>query len=339
MNLKSGKNFIQGIDEDKLFTLNDPVLAAEIKEYMRAKSELEEILDDPGLSVAMSETALMTAKYSKGSDQEKERFVKDAMMETRRRRRIRKDVKEIKLELGKNDISDLSAEWVMEWHSKMQKQGGLSIASEERKKFISGSLKPAEKAEPGQAADEVSEPVIPLHVTGKAQTGKIRIMRFVSLSAAAVVGILMMIGALVPSSDPRKIYDAFYEPFNMKSSVERGTFAEENLKSSAINLYKAGEYQEATLLFSKAVADDPSADNFFGLGLSNLETGNLPEAIRNLDAAGKEPGQFTKEATWFLGLAYLRDGKMDDARKCFEYLSSSSSFYRKESEKILRRLR
>ena len=342
MNVKAGNKFFEGFDGDLLFKAKDPALAAEIKDFMRAKSDMEEIMNDPFLGTARSEAAITIAEYGqKTKDHQKGTFVKDALAETPVRK-IKKDISEIRFEIGKSDISDLSAEWVKEWHTKMQMQGGLTPAVEERKKFISESLKQnswnvQEKMDVLETV-VTKEPALTLPVAEQRSKGKIRYMHYISLSAAAVIGALLMIRTLMPV-DPGNLYNAFYEPYPAKSAIERGGSNEEEIFTSAIFSYKSGDYTNAAALFSDAAAKNPSSRNLFHLGITCLETGNLDDAIKNLTSVVNGSDSFTKEAQWFLGLAYLRKGNTHEARNCFEYLSTSSTYYKDRSDKILRRLK
>ena len=340
MNVKA--KFIEGFDDDLLFKLKDPELAAEIKDFMRATSDMEEIMNDPFLGTARSEAAVAIAEYGqKTKDLQKGTFVKDALAGTPARK-IKKDISEIRFEIGKSDISDLSAEWVKGWHMKMQMQGGLTPAGEERKKFISESL----KLNAGNGHEEMSvretvvakESALTLPVAEQRRKGKIRYMHYVSLSAAAVIGALLMIRTLLPV-DPGNLYNAFYEPYPVKSAIERSGDNGEKIYTSAIFSYKTGDYIDAASLFSDAAAKNPTSRNLFHLGITCLETGNFDDAIRNLTSVVNGSDGFIKEAQWFLGLAYLKKGKTDEARNCFEYLSASSTYYKDRSDKILRRLK
>jgi TolA-binding protein len=342
MNVKTGNKFIEGFDGDLHFKAKDPSLAAEIKDFMRAKTDLEEIMNDPFLGTARSEAAVAIAEYDqKTKDHQKGTFIKDALAGVPVRK-TKKDISEIRFEIGKSDISDLSAEWVKGWHKKMQMQGGLTPAGEERKKFISESLK--QNSWNTQVEMDVTEtvaakePAMTLPVVEQSPKGKIRYMHYVSLSAAAVIGALLMIRTLIPV-DPGNLYNTFYDPYPVKSAIERGGSNEEEIYTSAIFSYKSGDYTNAVSLFSDAAAKNPSSRNLFHLGITCLETGNFDEAIRNLTSVVNGSDGFTKEAQWFLGLAYLRKGKTDEARNCFEYLSASSAYYKDRSDKILRRLK
>jgi lipopolysaccharide biosynthesis regulator YciM len=77
----------------------------------------------------------------------------------------------------------------------------------------------------------------------------------------------------------------------------------------------------------------------FFLGITELEIGNYSRAVELLEGVTDRQGEFYKEATWYLGLAYIKSGNKIKASECFKVLSRSPGFYSDRSEKILRRLK
>ena len=77
----------------------------------------------------------------------------------------------------------------------------------------------------------------------------------------------------------------------------------------------------------------------FYLGITQIALGDYNQAITVLAGVANQAGELTKEARWYLGLAYIKAGNRAKASECFELLAQSSGFYRERSEKILRRLK
>ncbi len=135
MSLQSGKSDQGSLDQDLLYKLEDPALDAKIKYFRKAELELQEILIDPGLKLARHESASMIISFrerKKTSSGEIETFVKSSLDHSRTQ--ASEDLKEIKAAIAENDINDISAEWVSEWHRKKQMEV-LNPANEERKKI------------------------------------------------------------------------------------------------------------------------------------------------------------------------------------------------------------
>ena len=74
-------------------------------------------------------------------------------------------------------------------------------------------------------------------------------------------------------------------------------------------------------------------------GVTELELGNYGRAIDLLGGVVNQKSTYAKEATWYLGLAYIKSGNKVKASECFELLTRSHGFYSNRSEKILRLLR
>jgi tetratricopeptide (TPR) repeat protein len=313
--------------DDIQFIDDDPVLSGKINRYMRARFDLEEVKNDPMVDKIRSETGRMISDYRQNC--ENENFIRNAFSEIATDLRVENEINEIKFVSGKSNINDLSAEWVEEWHRKKQMNNVPTKADQERKSFISANIIQEEIA---------STPVLPLHKNTKKRSLYIR---YISLSAAAVIGAMILINGLMPSSDPDKIFSSYYQPFNALSPITRG---ENNnsiaIYASAIKDYKSGNYEKAAAGFSKMTASDPSFNStFFYLGLTDLATGNFEKAIGRFSEELKQKGEFYKESQWYLGLAYLKTGNNLKATECFEYLSGSKGFYSERSEKILRLLK
>ncbi|HLN56160.1 MAG TPA: hypothetical protein VK207_09215 [Bacteroidales bacterium] len=337
MSAQSGKENGNS-DLEGLYEPSDPELDASIKSFRKAELELDEILRDPYIDEARKEVVAMMVSYDemkkRDSFGESSTFIRTSLSGDKEKKSGLKNSKNL---AGKNNASDLSAEWVREWHRKKQLQG-ISPADQERKSFISSSLaegkneieeKPAAKILPIVNQDESEK-----------KTGRLRILRFTSIAAAAVLGTFIVFKALLPSGDPQKLYNNYYETFQaVTSTVRSGNTSVSTAYLSAINNYKRGDYREAEAGFMMASKENPSdLSSEFYLGLSQLETGNIDLAILNLTAAS-ETGRFVKESQWYLGLAYLRKGDAEKASECFTALASEDGYYREASEKILRRLK
>jgi tetratricopeptide (TPR) repeat protein len=88
--------------------------------------------------------------------------------------------------------------------------------------------------------------------------------------------------------------------------------------------YKSANYQEAIARWEKLIQDKPENDTIlFFLGSSHLALKKADPAIFYLDAvASNENSNFQKDAIWYLGLAYVLEGKEGRA---VEILSKSQN--------------
>ena len=109
---------------------------------------------------------------------------------------------------------------------------------------------------------------------------------------------------------------------------------------SALENYRNRNYRMAAVEFSKALLTSPVPDMpEFYLGITLIELNEYERAFMILDALSAKPGDFLKDAQWYLGLLSVRSGKTDKARECFESLAGDSGFYSLRAQKILRLLK
>jgi len=70
-----------------------------------------------------------------------------------------------------------------------------------------------------------------------------------------------------------------------------------------------------------------------------MASGENKQAVNILESIAGKGGEFSREAEWYLGLAYIKTGETAKARNCFESLSKSGGYYSDRAEKLLRRLK
>jgi TolA-binding protein len=319
-------------DYDGVFSAGDLGLFAEIGEYIQAVLDIEDVKGDHAYSSAADAAALMTAAYAENyeGNLEIERFIRDSLAEQTSDGKLRDEINQIKQEIDQSNLNEISSEWVKEWLDKKDKNEGKDPRTEKIREFITGSLNQEEKI-----SREKPE--------GKKQriSGKSLIIRYSSLAAAVVIGAVFLIRSLLSTGDTQKLFTRYYEPFNAVSAVTRGTGTNGNLVfNRAVESYKSGDYPAAETGLSDAMLDEStSLPASFFLGITEIELNNTGKAIKLLGGVANRQSEYAKEATWYLGLVYIKAGNKIKARECFEILARSPGFYSDRSEKILRRLR
>jgi tetratricopeptide (TPR) repeat protein len=327
-----GNNVRVWFKDDLQLNHDDSALFGKISEYMKGRLDLEDVRNDPALPKTEEAVKEMISDYNKNisGNKDNEKFIRDIFSEEVPEEKIFDEISHIKQEIGNSKLNEISADWVKKWHEKRQKNGGRDPHTEEIKDFITSSLK-----------SDVSEPVKSLYDGIKKGLSRPLFVWYVSLSAAALIGAIFLVRSLLPSYNPEKLFNSYYEPMDVVSPVTRsGNSNETGSYASAIGSYKIGDYQSAATGFSEAVLKDPSliSPRFF-LGLTQLALENYDQAINLLTGISGRSGEYRKEAGWYLGLAYLKTGEKEKAAECFELLAQSPGFYRERSEKILRRLK
>lgn len=328
------------MNEEKRHTnQNDKDLQGKISSFMRASADIEDVMNDPALCCTRDSVRVMVSNYNKTvaekrSSRENEKYIKESLSYSGKESSSEnysaelKDLTDFKdfKDFTNSDISMLTADWVKEWHRQKQMAGNPDPKAEERKDFIASSLdaKPAEIHEEAKAER-------------KKTISRSVFIRYVSLSAAAVIGAVILISTLLPSS-PDRIFNTYYEPFDAISPVTRNTSnSAEEIYANAINCYKSGDYRSAATGFAEANVKNPSSGApLFYMGLTSIELGNISEAVNELSAVVTGSGEYVKDAMWYLGLAYLKSGDKAKASECFKKLSESPGYYHDRSEELLR---
>ena len=107
-----------------------------------------------------------------------------------------------------------------------------------------------------------------------------------------------------------------------------------------LRIIKLAITEQAAIGFAELLEKDQYVvGSQFFLGLSQLGLDNNQQAINLLSGVANGPGEYGKEARWYLGMAYLKTADKQKAAECFSSLSGADGYYKTRSEKILRRLK
>ena len=155
-----------------------------------------------------------------------------------------------------------------------------------------------------------------------------------SIVLIAVSGYLLFF--IDPS--PQEVYEDFYRPYyNVLSSGERSP---DQTELDAVGLYEQGQYEKALEVFERQLTAEP--DNWglvFYQGLNFLALERSEEAINNLEKVTNSSQIVLAEpAQWYLGLAYLQAGNLDQAKSVFSAIQNGTGTYQQKASEILQEL-
>jgi TolA-binding protein len=310
----------------------DQILFESIGQSVKGFLDIEDVKNDPALSAARVTVKDMMSDYMRNvsANRDNERFIKSIIEEEKQIYKTSDDLKFISQEIDEKNLNLITSEWVKEWHEKKQKIGERDPKAEEIRHFITDAIN-----------SPVAEPVISATDGHKIRYKSRLFVRYISLTAAAMIGVFIIIRTLLPDPNPEGLFNSYYKSFDAVSPVTRSINNNEaDIYSSAINNYKSGDYKAAAAGFDAVLSKEPlSRQARFFLGLSQLALDNYNPAISILSDVANDSGEYGKEAKWYLGLSYLKTGNRLKAQECFEYLVKSDGFYHERSENILRRLR
>jgi TolA-binding protein len=326
---------------DMYLSENDIALFKMTGSYIRALSDIEEVMNDPSLDDAKREAGKMVSEFKGRAEKLRanEKFITDILSETDENRNIVDEIRNIKLEINEKQISELTADWVKEWHEKRH----LSAAKDEKKNEISNFIKSSLEQDGPVNEDNYHTSIVDRQISEKRENEKHARkipIRFIAFSAAAALALIIVIKSLIPYPGPDKLFTSYFEPFEIVSPVTRSAANERNLLYDAVSKYKVGNYKGAAASFADIMAGDTNqiAPRFY-FAMSQIAAGEYEQAINFLVPVVKNGGEYCKEAEWYLGLAYIKTGNKIKARNCFESLSQSEGYYSERSEKLLRRLK
>jgi|WetSurMetagenome_2_1015567.scaffolds.fasta_scaffold08546_2 TolA-binding protein len=321
-----------GWNEDLSGSENDSVLYKSFGEYMKGHLDIEEVKNDPELSAAQEKVREMMTDCtsSRKDNDENEKFIRNNFTSDKPGNSANDEIISIRQEIEEKNLDLVTAEWVKEWHEKKQRTGSSDVKTDEIRNFITESLN-----------SNTGEVHVKSESGEKKGNARRLFLRYISVAAAALVSVFLLIRTLLPSSDPEYLFTSYYKPFEAVSPVTRSVNADLNITfSSAVSSYKKGDYLAASAGLEAVLKKEPSSITaIFYMGLSQLAQGNYDNAIKNLVQVAEGSGDYGKEAQWYLGLSYLKKGDKLKAAEYFESLEKSRGYYHDRSEKILRRLK
>ncbi|MCF7560564.1 hypothetical protein L3X39_07935 [Sabulilitoribacter multivorans] len=146
-------------------------------------------------------------------------------------------------------------------------------------------------------------------------TSKIRFLQFTKYAVAAVVVISLGSYWFFGKPSNQKLYAKYFTPdpglpTTMSSSLNFEFY-------DAMVNYKHGDYELAISKWEKLQINKPNNDtiNYF-LGVAQLANKNELKAIPYLKSTIQKPESvFLNDAHYYLGLAYLKEGNIERARK------------------------
>lgn len=310
----------------------DYAIYSRINEYMRGKSDLEEVRNDPALPVIdlLVKESIKNFHQDPENIKNSQKFIRDALNEKLSDTVLKEEINQIKREVEELNLNEISEGWVKEWIENNQEKTVKDPRTEKIRDFINQSLE----------AEKYSSVLKIVH-TGKSLWRKSVTLRVIGLAAAVLIAGVVLIKTLIPSDNSEKLYYAFYKPMSTISPITRGFNSSLSKQYDlAIKMYNQGNYNFAAPMFNDIIQQDNSniAPHFFQ-GITQMELGNYSKAISYLSFVTSHPQEYIKEAQWYLALSYLKTGEKTKAIPYFKILSESEGFYQDQAKKLLRRLK
>jgi tetratricopeptide (TPR) repeat protein len=239
-----------------------------------------------------------------------------------------------------NRLSDTES---IELDERIKKEPSLKkeIRLRKRVNFLTDHLHLIDALDQSREAAETDESEEYLAI--KRKLHRTRLIPVIKWAAAA--SILFLITYTVTFSlpnntgDETKLFRDFYTPLSNETMVNY--YTNSSVLGEAKAKYYNSNYQDALIIFqSLPDALDIRTEKNFYIGLSMLELGHYPEAIKALDSVTQNTSfESLPQAYWYLGLSYLRAGQKQKAIETFSYIVSSDGYNSEKAEEVLKKLR
>lgn len=168
---------------------------------------------------------------------------------------------------------------------------------------------------------------------------KVRSLSWLWKAAAAILVFAIPAYMLLQQSSPEELYADHFSPFpNAISGIERGVQPTTlELKEEALKNYELEKHDLANQQFSKYLEREPKdlqIQFYHGVNLMSMD--KAAEAITALSLASTiSQNDYREAALWYLGLAQMKDGKIDDAKSSLQKVADLNGFFAKNAKKIL----
>jgi tetratricopeptide (TPR) repeat protein len=179
--------------------------------------------------------------------------------------------------------------------------------------------------------------------TGTTKKVQIRFTRPWHYAATAALALMLAIGLASILDRPLSNADLlkkYYKPYEV-ALINRSNDAQLDLMlRHAQQLYESGNFKEAVVYYEKVLEEKPDqvSTNLY-TGISYFELKRYQDANNSLNKViAHHDNLFVEQADWYLGFCFLATEDNDRARRQFARIASSNSYYRKDAEKILRKL-
>lgn len=154
--------------------------------------------------------------------------------------------------------------------------------------------------------------------------------------AAAIAFLFLYIGSR-PRYSAVQLFSQYYQVQPYETWPTRGGFDlthdEREWIRQAESYYRQADFTGALTFYDKLFAQKRERNTLpdevlFYSAICRFETADLPGAIETLELIiSDETSEFHDEAIWNLAFAYLKQGKRNKAKNCFELLVTSGSDY------------
>lgn len=188
-------------------------------------------------------------------------------------------------------------------------------------------------------SDEAAELKLKLEKVGEKyqeNVGSSNLKYILGAVAAILVVVLLSTQFWRTSPSNTQLYQKYYTEMDLPSLVKRGS--ENEALTKGIVAFKTKKYNDAISNFKSYMASTKGKDPlpYAYIGFSHLELNQLDKALTNFDSLLYSNTIDSSRGLWYKSLAYLKNGKIEEAKKVLnEILKDSLNFNFNKAKKIM----
>lgn len=169
---------------------------------------------------------------------------------------------------------------------------------------------------------------------------KVYVLKHIRPVLAVAASIAMLVGLFLfnrNETSPKIMAAQHLEVLTLQHPGHfKGVSKSDENRTQGIIAFNNGDYKQAFKYFEK-ISSPNDEDNYY-LGLAYLKEGRYKKAVENLKTNLGGNSRFRQEANWFLSLAYLLDGKDTEAERHLQQIQQQDWRF-DEARKLLNELK
>jgi tetratricopeptide (TPR) repeat protein len=162
---------------------------------------------------------------------------------------------------------------------------------------------------------------------------------YYAIAAAIALFVVATIWFIPGRETPEELFQSYFVPVgNVFEATTRGS-VEATERSAAFQAYDQGNYQVAAEVFNTLLSQEKEPAVLLLNANANLALGNAGTARENLIILIRDFDDFDMAAKWYLGLCYLKEGDIEQARSVLEELGGAEVFYTSKAKELLKKVK
>lgn len=240
-------------------------------------------------------------------------------------------------------LGHLSGDQLAEFNKKLLTDSELQKEVDLQKTFVR-NIKLAGRREWKRKLENIHQEMIAGGDTEKPQPAVISIGRsstkkyLLGAAAAAAAVVILCTWWLGQNSNEgnERLFAAYYKPYvNIDQTTRSVPSTAPTERTEAFQAYDKGDYARSVGLFKKILAKGDDEAVLFYLGNACLSDNQFREAETAFKDYLNKYREFASEAGWYLGLSYIRQGKMKEALPLLKEQVRQKGSFSKEAAEIL----